>query len=311
MPNRLNQLHENSSHDQMEPPNPPSNESIAEMLERIADLLEVQHASVFRIRAYRAGAESVRGLESPLADLIAAGEVTSLEEIPAIGESLAALIREIVSSGRSRLLERLEGEASPADLFTSIPGIGEELAERIETDLHLDTFEELEIAAHDGRLLAVPGFGPRRVRGVQESLDHLLRHSSTRRTAQRESAPRADDRPSVATLLEVDRRYFNDAKNKKLRLIAPKRFNPEQRAWLPVLHCELDVWSLTAMFSNTARAHRLHRTGDWVVVYFEREGRDGQCTIVTEHSGPLKGQRVVRGREAECKELQGSLEASG
>jgi hypothetical protein len=53
------------------------------------------------------------------------------------------------------------------------------------------------------------------------------------------------------------------------------------------------------MFSNTATAHRLDRTADWVVVYYERDGDEGQCTVVTETRGPLAGRRVVRGRESE------------
>ena len=53
------------------------------------------------------------------------------------------------------------------------------------------------------------------------------------------------------------------------------------------------------MFSNTAQAHKLNRTDDWVVIYFERDGREGQHTVVTETRGPLEGRRVVRGRDAE------------
>jgi putative hydrolase len=57
----------------------------------------------------------------------------------------------------------------------------------------------------------------------------------------------------------------------------------------------------TALFSNTARAHQLRRTRDWVVLYFD--GRDGerQHTVITATSGPLEGRRIVRGREAECE----------
>ena len=86
----------------------------------------------------------------------------------------------------------------------------------------------------------------------------------------------------------------------ELRTIRPRRFNPKGEAWLPVLHLEKEGWSLTALYSNTALAHRLGRTRDWVVLYFERDGDEDQCTVVTERSGRLKGRRVVRGREAEC-----------
>jgi hypothetical protein len=187
-------------------------------------------------------------------------------------------IREFVIDGRSRLLERLEGQASPADLFATVPGIGEELAERIERDLHLDSLEELEAAAHDGRLDAVPGFGPRRVRNVQESLGHMLRFASSRRryahSRTHASRPKESQNPTVETLLEMDRRYGERSGLGQLKKIAPRRFNPEKQAWLPVLHEEIDGWTLTALFSNTARAHQLGRTGDWVVLYFEKDATE-------------------------------------
>jgi len=55
------------------------------------------------------------------------------------------------------------------------------------------------------------------------------------------------------------------------------------------------------LFSNTARAHELGMTHDWVVVYYERDGHENQCTVVTERRGDLGGQRVVRGREDDCR----------
>ena len=102
--------------------------------------------------------------------------------------------------------------------------------------------------------------------------------------------------PTVATLLEVDREYRDKAAAGRLHRIAPRRFNPDHIAWLPVLHERRDGRHFTALFSNTGQAHQLHRTHDWVVIFYE----DGQCTVVTEYRGALKGMRVVRGREPEC-----------
>jgi hypothetical protein len=108
-------------------------------------------------------------------------------------------------------------------------------------------------------------------------------------------------RPAVALLLDVDREYRRKAAAGTLRRIAPKRFNPTHEAWLPVLHTERGPWSFTALFSNTAQAHDLGRTADWVVIYHHTDAApEGQCTVVTETHGPMEGRRVVRGREAEC-----------
>jgi hypothetical protein len=116
------------------------------------------------------------------------------------------------------------------------------------------------------------------------------------------SKPGESSGPSVAELLEVDRDYREKANAGTLPTIAPKRFNPSGAAWLPVLHATRDGWHFTALYSNTAQAHQLNRTHDWVVLYFyDHEHSEGQHTVVTETHGPLVGRRVVRGREAECR----------
>jgi hypothetical protein len=139
--------------------------------------------------------------------------------------------------------------------------------------------------------------GSRRIAGIRNALAALL--GKTRRRPQLEPT----SGPTVRTLLEVDREYRQKAEQGSLPLIAPKRFNPEGKAWLPVLHTDRDQWHFTLLYSNTARAHELKRTHDWVIVYFyNNHHQEGQYTLVTETRGPLTGQRVVRGRELECRE---------
>ena len=87
-----------------------------------------------------------------------------------------------------------------------------------------------------------------------------------------------------------------------LKKIALRRFNPEDRARLPVMKTSRRGWSFTVLFSNTSRAHELGKTRDWVVIYYRRDGREDQCTVVTEQRGALRGRRVVRRREQECRE---------
>lgn len=128
-----------------------------------------------------------------------------------------------------------------------------------------------------------------------------VQHARARRIA-RAARPASAAAPPVATILEIDREYREKAAAGKLPTIAPKRFNPKGEAWLPVLHARRSGWHFTALYSNTATAHRLGRTRDWVVIYFyDGEHAEGQHTVVTETRGPLAGRRVVRGREAECR----------
>jgi DNA polymerase (family 10) len=280
-----------------------SNRNIAALLDRVGDLLQAQAANPFRARAYHAGADSVRQLEQPAAEILERDGEAGLERIPRVGPGIARAIAEIVLSGQLGMLDRLQGDMSPEDLLCSVPGIGRTLAQRIHETLGIASLEELEVAAHDGRLATLPGVGQRRLEALRDVLGSLLRRGRFRsaRTAEREAA---QERPSVETLLAVDARYRAAAQAGTLPKIAPRRFNPSHEAWLPVLHEERDGWHVSALFSNTARAHQLGRTRDWVVLFCEREGHEAQFTVVTEHDGPLAGQRVVRGREQECARLR-------
>ncbi|HRI61230.1 MAG TPA: helix-hairpin-helix domain-containing protein, partial [Saprospiraceae bacterium] len=256
----------------------PTNQEIAKVMDDIAGLLEIQHANPFRVKAYRTGAKYVRERAQPVADLVKSGDGEALQTLPGIGESLAAVIEEYVKTGKSKLLRRLKGKTAPEDLFEHVPGIGPELAGRIVKELDIKTLEELEQAAHDGRLAKVEGFGRRRVEAIQIGLAGLLSGFARRRMQQRIAAKEAqhtDFHPTIAQLLEVDAEYRRQAAGGKLKMITPKRFNPRNETWLPVLHTEHGDWSYTALFSNTARAHELGKTHDWVVVFFENKGHEG------------------------------------
>jgi hypothetical protein len=223
--------------------------------------------------------------------------------LPAIGRGIALAIMEMLSSGRWSQLERLRGSLQPEQLFQTLPGIGPELAARIHGELHIDTLEALELAAHDGRLARVPGLGHRRVAAIRAALTERLGRQRIHAVLQTRAPP-------VALLLDVDREYREKAEARSLRLIAPKRFNPTGEAWLPVFHTARGHWRFTALFSNTRKAHELGRTKDWVVIYAHMDTEpESQSTVVTERRGSLSGHRVVRGREEECTLYYGAMEA--
>ncbi|GAB4522452.1 MAG: helix-hairpin-helix domain-containing protein [Roseibium sp.] len=269
---------------------PDGNRVVAEMLRDYADLLGQQGEDGFRQRAYQRAAEVVSTLEEPAADILAREGRQGLIDLPAIGKGIAGAIAEIVSTGRWSQLERLKGDLSPEALFRTLPGVGPELAQRIAEATQAETLEDLEHDLHFGSV-DIPGIGPRRKRMLTAALaDRLGRGAATQHAV---SPP---PRPPASMLLEVDRMYRDGAAAGTLRKIAPKRFNPEGEAWLPVLHARHDDWHFTALYSNTARAHDLGKTDDWVVIYYQQEGHpEGRATVVTETHGPQEGKRVVRG----------------
>jgi DNA polymerase (family 10) len=276
-----------------------SNQRIANALREAGDLLREQGANPFRVAAYHRAADTVAHLDRDLWDILDHEGTEGLMDLPHIGYGIAGAIREMLVTGRWGQLDRLRGTADPVRLFQRLPGIGPGLARQIHETLDVETLEALEIAAHDGRLESVPGVGPRRAALIRADLAELL----SRRPGPRRIEPAAD-LPNVETLLDVDREYRERAAAGTLPAIAPRRFNPERIAWLPILHTGRGRWHFTALFSNTARAHDLRKTRDWVVLYcYDNHHREQQHTVVTETRGPLAGQRVVRGREAECRDL--------
>jgi DNA polymerase (family X) len=273
------------------------NQQVAAQLREAAALLQAQGANPFRVGAYRKAADTVARLGRPLRTIFDAGGRAELEALPNVGAGIAGAIAEMLVTGSWSQLARLRGTAEPEKLFLTVPGVGPGLAHAIHEALHADTLEALETAAHDGRLEGVPGVGPRRAAAIRSALANML----GRRIERAAGAP-AGESPPAAMLLEVDREYREGAVAGTLRTIAPKRFNPEGAAWLPVLHTQRGRWHFTALYSNTARAHELGRTRDWVVIYFYDDAHvEGQHTVVTETRGALAGKRVIRGREDECR----------
>lgn len=270
------------------------NREIAHRFDEVAALLEQQGANAYRVQAYRAGAATLRRLDTDVTTILEREGITGLEHLPTIGPALARAIRDVVQTGRLPLLDRLSGETDPIAVLRSVPGIGERTATRLHRDLGLETLEDLEMAAHDGRLAGIPGLGPKRIAGIRDCLAARLGRLRLPVVVEPENEP------PVSELLDVDREYRELAHQGALPRIAPRRFNPTHQPWLPVLHTTRHHRHYTALFSNTARAHRSHKTGDWVVIYYDGDGREQRATVITAQRGPLAGRRIVRGREDEC-----------
>lgn len=270
------------------------NRFVADKLDEVAHLLDQQNGSLFRVRAYRDAASYLRGLPHPIRLDYQRGGERALDDLPTIGQSIAAAIAEILDTGASSLLDRLRGVADPEQVFQTVPMIGPALARQIHDDLGIETLEALEAAAYDGRLATIKGVGPRRIESVRHSLSDMLARRRPRKAAMDRQ------QPSIADILAVDQTYRSNVD--QLPTIKPRRFNPTGETRLPILHTERDGWQFTALFSNSPTAHRFGKTRDWVVIYFERTDQpEGQITVVTEHGGPLDGKRVIRGQERACR----------
>lgn len=148
---------------------PVHNEEIARAFDELADLLEVQGANPFRVRAYRTAALSVRSLGRVLADMVTRGE--ALERLPGIGKALAGKITEMVRTGHVRALDELHKQlpASLEDLL-KIPGLGPKRVQVLHRELGVRDTEGLRRAAETGAIRGLAGFGEKTERRILEAL---------------------------------------------------------------------------------------------------------------------------------------------
>lgn len=148
---------------------PLHNADIAAAFDEIADLLEIESANPFRVRAYRNAARTLRDLNQDVAAVIAqGGDVT---ELPGIGEDLASKIKEIVETGTVAMLEEHRKNV-PATLtnLLNIPGLGPKRVQALYHKLGIRTLDELRKAAQEGRVRTLQGFGAKTEQHILEQL---------------------------------------------------------------------------------------------------------------------------------------------
>ncbi len=141
------------------------NIEIATLFNRIGDLLEIQGANPFRVRAYRRAADNLETLTDNIESIVSRG---ATREIPGIGEDLAAKIAEYVATGKIKFYEQLKKDV-PLGLLeiVAVPSVGPKTAKKLHDRFHIKDVEHLDKLARSGKLLAVPGF-------KQKSVDNII-----------------------------------------------------------------------------------------------------------------------------------------
>ena len=150
-----------------------TNATIAEIFDEIADLLDIQSANPFRIRAYRNAARTIGELGTDVKTLMERG--MPLTDIPGIGEDLSNKITEIVNTGSCEFLKRLEKDVPAAvTQLMRLPGLGPKRVKTLWKDLDIQTMAQLLSAAQAGRIRELPGFGEKTEQKILEAAQHQL-----------------------------------------------------------------------------------------------------------------------------------------
>jgi DNA polymerase (family 10) len=145
------------------------NLEIAFIFNQIGDLLEIQGANPFRVRAYRRAADNIEGLADNIETLAANG---TLCNVPGIGEDLSSKINEYVQTGKIRFHEELKQEV-PLGLakIVEVPSVGPKTAKQIYDAFRIETIEDLEALCKTGKLLSVSGFKQKTIDNILKGID--------------------------------------------------------------------------------------------------------------------------------------------
>ncbi len=165
---------------------------VARGLEEIAGFLELKGENPFRIRAYRTAARAIATLPGELGKALSSG---ALAEVKGIGPAILDIVRELVDTGRSRVLEDLRDEVPPGLVeMLQISGLGVTKVRQIHETLHVESLAELEEAARDGRLAKLPRFGKKTTENILKGIDFLRQSTGFRllHHARAEAAALAD-----------------------------------------------------------------------------------------------------------------------
>lgn len=149
---------------------PVYNSDVVDIFNRVADLLEIEGANQYRVRAYRDAARTISTMSRNVSDMVDSEE--DLTELPGIGEDLAGKIQEIVQTGDLRLLEEIEQRTPPTlAMMLDVAGLGPKRVQTIYEELGVTTLEELQDAAEQGHIRDLHGLGPKTEKKILEDLE--------------------------------------------------------------------------------------------------------------------------------------------
>ncbi|HRC43983.1 MAG TPA: DNA polymerase/3'-5' exonuclease PolX [Nitrospira sp.] len=145
------------------------NAEVATAFEEMADLLEIEGANPFRVRAYRFAARTLRDLPVEVGEMVAKGE--DLTSLPGIGDDLAGKIKEILATGTAAAIEA-QRKRVPATLteLLRIPGLGPKRVKTLAHELKIRSLSELQTAAQAGRVRTLAGFGEKTEQHILDAL---------------------------------------------------------------------------------------------------------------------------------------------
>jgi DNA polymerase (family 10) len=151
-----------------------TNPEIAAVFRRLANLMELRDDNQFKIRAYRTAADTIEDTTTPLAEIIEAGGVSRLRELPGIGEAISKKIFDLVKTGSFKAYEEIRGEIPETVLdLLEVDGVGIKTLQILYRQFQISRLDDFARFVEGGGLNSVPGFGEKSQHRIRASLKHL------------------------------------------------------------------------------------------------------------------------------------------
>lgn len=145
------------------------NSTIADIFYKIADLLQIEGANPFRIRAYRDAARTIENYPRRIYQMVEDSE--RVEEISGVGEDLAKKIIEIATTGNLEFYETLRNRTPESLLqLLDVSGLGPKRVKQLYEELSVTNLEALRAALKSGKVADLDGFGQKTVTNILEAL---------------------------------------------------------------------------------------------------------------------------------------------
>ncbi len=151
-----------------------TNLEIAEVFRRLANLMELREDNPFKVRAYRTAADTIEDTPTPLADMLSAGGVSHLRELPGIGEAISKKIADLLTSGTFKAYEEVKADIPETTLdLLRVDGIGMVTLKILHRQFRLTNLRDFAKFVAGGGLNSVPSFGEKSQERVRRSLETL------------------------------------------------------------------------------------------------------------------------------------------
>ncbi len=153
-----------------------TNQEIADVFRRLADLMELGEDNPFKIRAYRAAADTIEDTTTPLAEMVSAGGVARLRELPGVGEAISRKIVELLETGSFKAYEEIKAKIPETTLdLLKVEGVGLKTLQLLHQRFQITNLDDFAKFVEGGGLASVPHLGEKTQARIRASLRELLK----------------------------------------------------------------------------------------------------------------------------------------